>query len=132
MLDHFAEQVRQHPAKIAIIQEQEDVTYQMLDRRANLLADTIRQKHTIASNYIGIGVASGHEFIVGILAILKLGYAYLPLDSTLPTSRLQEMLADRDTNLILTTNSFIKRFKHCGVELETITFHFIRGATNKR
>jgi amino acid adenylation domain-containing protein len=78
------------------------LTYEALNREANLLARLLRQKGVGADTLAAIMVRPSPEMIIGILAILKAGGAYLPIDPAYPASRVRYMLADSGVDVLLT------------------------------
>lgn len=98
----FEEQVVKTPGKNAIVYEGEDLTYEVLNNRANQLARVLYQYNIQPDQIVGIMVEPSLEMIIGILAILKSGAAYLPIDPDYPQSRIQYMLADSGTDILLT------------------------------
>ncbi|MBW8310152.1 MAG: AMP-binding protein, partial [Candidatus Paracaedibacteraceae bacterium] len=88
----FEEQVRRTPDNIAVVYENEELTYQQLNERANQLAHHLRALGVKPDTLVAIAVERSLEMIVGILGILKAGGAYVPLDPSYPTTRLQFML----------------------------------------
>jgi amino acid adenylation domain-containing protein len=94
LIHHLFEHQRQvTPNATAVCFEGVALTYSELDRRANLLARRIND-HDAGSTIIGISATRCIELVIGVIAILKAGKAYLPLDASLPPARLQQMVTD--------------------------------------
>jgi amino acid adenylation domain-containing protein len=98
----FEEQVERTPDKIAVVFEDQDLTYRELNNRANQLAHYLQRLGVKPDDLVGICVERSLDAIVGILGILKAGAAYLPLDPTLPPKRLAFMLQDAQPTVLLT------------------------------
>jgi amino acid adenylation domain-containing protein len=98
----FEEQVEQTPDAIAIVFEDEQLTYRELNIRANKLAHHLQQLGVVPDVLVGICLERSMEMIVGLLGILKAGGAYLPLDPTYPQERLNFMLEDAQISILLT------------------------------
>ncbi|MCK4258361.1 MAG: amino acid adenylation domain-containing protein [Halanaerobiales bacterium] len=98
----FEEQVENRPDDIALIFEEESLTYKELNEKSNQLAHILRDKGVQADNIIGIMVKRSLEMIVGILGVLKAGGAYLPVDPTYPQERIKYMIEDSGVNILLT------------------------------
>jgi non-ribosomal peptide synthetase component F len=98
----FEEQVEQTPDAIAIVFEDEQLTYRELNIRANKLAHHLQQLGVVPDVLVGICLERSIEMIVGLLGILKAGGAYLPLDPTYPQERLNFMLEDAQISILLT------------------------------
>ncbi|WP_340608593.1 non-ribosomal peptide synthetase [Xenorhabdus bharatensis] len=98
----FEQQVTQTPADIAVVFEQQTLSYDALNRHANQLAHYLVKLGIKPDDRIAICVERCTEMIVGLLAILKAGGAYVPLDPAYPAERLAYMLEDSAPTAILT------------------------------
>ena len=98
----FEAQVERRPEAVAVIFEDQQLTYAELNRRANQLAHHLRELGIGPEVLVGICVERSLEMVVGILGILKAGGAYLPLDPAYPQERLAFMLADTKAPVLLT------------------------------
>ncbi len=98
----FEEQVIKTPDNIAVVFKQENLTYQQLNEKANQLAYYLRKLGIEKDCFIGIFLERSPKLIISMLAILKLGCAYVPLDINYPLERLYFMLEDAKINLIIT------------------------------
>ncbi|TKH41704.1 hypothetical protein C1I60_20515 [Paenibacillus terrae] len=105
----FEAQVLQTPEQIALYFEGEQLTYRELNKRANQLARTLRSYGVQSDQRIGLLVERSIEMIVGILAVLKAGGAYVPIDPTYPQERIQYMLEDSGTKLLLTQSHLVEK-----------------------
>jgi len=103
----FEFQAEHNPNNIAVEYEHQQLNYSELNARANQLARGIQAKFTIRCNaIIGILVDPSINMLIAMLAILKLGAAYLPLDPNYPDSRIKAMLDDAETTLILINQKY--------------------------
>ena len=102
----FEEQVKKNPQNIAVECKNEQLTYQELNERSNQMAHFLRKKGVKPSESIGLIVERSIDTIVGILGILKAGASYLPLEADYPIDRIQFMLEDSETQIILGHSSF--------------------------
>ncbi|MFE1748578.1 amino acid adenylation domain-containing protein [Coleofasciculus sp. H7-2] len=98
----FEAQVEQTPDAIALIFENQQLTYRELNIRANQLAGYLQQLGVVTGVIVGICVERSVDMIVGLLGILKAGGAYLPLDPSYPQERLNFMLEDAQISILLT------------------------------
>jgi amino acid adenylation domain-containing protein len=96
-------QVDATPDAIAVVFEDTEVTYVELDRRANRLAHRLIAAGAGPERLVGICVPRSVEMIVALLAVLKAGACYVPLDPEYPPARLAFMLADADASIVLST-----------------------------
>ncbi|MBD2208314.1 amino acid adenylation domain-containing protein [Nostoc linckia FACHB-104] len=97
----FEAQVEKTPDAIALIFTDQELTYRELNHRANQLAHYLQNLGVEPDTLVGICMERSIEMVVGILAIMKAGGAYLPLDPTYPQERLAFMLADAQLSLLL-------------------------------
>ncbi|MGO9110863.1 MAG: amino acid adenylation domain-containing protein [Thermoguttaceae bacterium] len=97
----FEEQVELTPEAVAMVFQDQELTYRQLNSRANQLAHYLRQLGVRQETRVGICVDRSVEMVVGVLAILKAGGAYVPMDPTYPQERLAFMLDDADVGIIL-------------------------------
>ncbi|MCP3738293.1 amino acid adenylation domain-containing protein [Rossellomorea sp. BNER] len=105
----FEEQVIKTPHNIAVVCNEEHLTYQELNEQANRLAHVLHQKGTKADDRVGLMMERSFEMIVGILAILKAGGAYVPIDPEYPIERIRYMVEDSGTNLVLTQTAIMEK-----------------------
>ncbi len=102
----FEEQVRKTPHSVAVVHEDEQLTYQELNERANQLAHYLQTLGVEPEVLVGICVERSPLMVVGLLAILKAGGAYVPLDPAYPGERLAYMLSDSQVKVLLTQEKF--------------------------
>ncbi|MCK4258408.1 MAG: amino acid adenylation domain-containing protein [Halanaerobiales bacterium] len=100
----FEEQVERDPDQIALVFREGKMTYQILNEKANQLAAKLRTKGVAADKIVGMLVEPSIEMLIGILGILKAGGAYLPIDPEYPKSRIEYILQDSETDLIMIQN----------------------------
>ncbi|NDC41421.1 MAG: hypothetical protein EBZ77_07725, partial [Chitinophagia bacterium] len=100
----FEEQASRTAQAVAVRAGNEKITYAELNARAEVLKNAILA-HSSNTRIVGIGTHRSIDTIVGLLAILKAGKAYLPLDATLPKPRLEAIVRDCNVDICLTTES---------------------------
>ena len=111
----FEQQVERSPDAIALVFEDEQLTYKELNQRANQLAHHLRNLGVGPEVLVGICVERSLEMVVGLLGILKAGGAYVPLDPAYPPERLVFMLEDAEVAVLLTQARLVKSLpKHQG------------------
>ncbi|WP_019421600.1 non-ribosomal peptide synthetase [Paenibacillus sp. OSY-SE] len=98
----FEEQVEKTPDNIAVRFNGQTLTYSELNNRANYFAEGLRERGVKEEDIVAIHTQRSLEMIVGILAILKAGAAYLPIDPSLPQERIQYLLEDSGTDVVIT------------------------------
>ncbi|MEH2092716.1 MAG: amino acid adenylation domain-containing protein, partial [Nostoc sp.] len=105
----FEEQVERTPDAVAVVFENQQLTYHELNCRANQLAHYLRSLGVGADVLVGICVERSLEMVVGLLGILKAGGAYVPLDPEYPQDRLSFMLADAQVSVLLTQQHLVEK-----------------------
>ncbi|MBW4507961.1 MAG: amino acid adenylation domain-containing protein [Scytonematopsis contorta HA4267-MV1] len=113
----FEAQVDSTPNAVAVIFENEQLTYHQLNTRANQLAHYLKSLGVRPEVLVGIFVERSIEMVVGLLGILKAGGAYVPLDPNYPRERLSYMLADSKVSVLLTQQQLIEKLPGNGARL---------------
>jgi amino acid adenylation domain-containing protein len=98
----FEEQVEKSPGNIAVVFGEKKITYEELNNKANQLARVLREKGVNSNSIVGLMVERSREMLIGIIAILKAGGVYLPIDPEYPHDRILYMLRDSNASIILT------------------------------
>ncbi|MEN9568551.1 MAG: anabaenopeptilide synthetase ApdA [Cyanobacteriota bacterium] len=109
----FEAQVEKTPDALAVVFEEQQLTYQELNERANQLAAYLQELGVKPETLVGICGERSGEIIVANLAVLKAGGAYLPLDSAYPQERLEHIIQDAQISLILTQNHLQAKIASC-------------------
>ncbi|MFD2171166.1 amino acid adenylation domain-containing protein [Tumebacillus lipolyticus] len=103
----FEQQVERTPHRVAVVFEEQMLTYAELNQRANRLAHHL-QKHGVGEEVkVALCVDRSLETIVGLLGILKAGGAYVPLDPTYPAERIAYVLEDAKAHVLLTQEMYL-------------------------
>jgi amino acid adenylation domain-containing protein len=103
----FAEQAARTPEAIALVFEEQRITYQDLNQRANQLAHHLQSLGVGPDVLVGICVERSVEMLVGLLGILKAGGAYVPLDPAFPSDRLAYMLSDSQMTVLVAQQALL-------------------------
>ncbi|MCX7920819.1 MAG: amino acid adenylation domain-containing protein [Clostridia bacterium] len=104
----FEEQAGRVPNNIAVMFEDKKLTYRELNEKSNQLARILRSKGVKPDSIVGIMAERSFEMLVGILGTLKAGGAYLPISPDYPRDRIEYMLDDSRTTILLTHKDFEK------------------------
>ncbi|MGH9825589.1 MAG: condensation domain-containing protein, partial [Blastocatellia bacterium] len=105
----FQSQVEQSPEAVAVVFDEQQLSYGELNCRANQLAHHLVMSGVCTEDLVGICVDRSIGMILGILGILKAGGAFLPIDPSYPAARLTQMLQDARIRLLLATESTLER-----------------------
>jgi amino acid adenylation domain-containing protein len=98
----FEEQVERSPDAVAVVFEDQQLTYAQLNAKANQLAHHLRSLGVMPDTLVAICVERSLEMVIGLLGILKAGGAYVPLDPDYPEERLAFMLQDTAAAVLVT------------------------------
>jgi amino acid adenylation domain-containing protein len=113
----FERQVEQSPERPAICYEEDRLSYDELNRRANRLAHYLIARGAGPERLIGLCVERSVDLVVSVLGILKSGAAYVPLDPAYPPDRLSLIARDAALALVLTQKSLSEALKDSAAEI---------------
>ncbi len=116
----FEEQVVAQPDKLALSWRTETFSYRQLNQQAAALADKLGHIGIGTGHLVGLLLDRRPEMVIAILALHKLGAAYLPLDPSYPTGRLGFMVEDSKCRLLLTTSHFSELANVLGIDILTV------------
>jgi len=114
---YIEEQARQIPQAIAVEFEGRHLTYTELNRRANQLAHALRSLGVGPDSLVPIAAERSLELVIGLLAIVKAGGAYLPIDPAYPAERIAAMLAQAQAAVLLTQAQFAPKLPAAGTRV---------------
>ncbi|WP_408025044.1 amino acid adenylation domain-containing protein, partial [Tenacibaculum sediminilitoris] len=115
ILDLFKNQVEKTPNTIAVVIDDKKITYKELDEISNQLTHVLDIKN---GTLVPICVDRSLEMIIGILAILKSGGAYVPIDPELPQSRISYIIENTETTFVLTEKKYADCFNIPHINLD--------------
>lgn len=101
IIDLFREQAEETPDHTALVYDNMSFSYEELDKRSNALARELYQNGFRKNETAGILAAHSPEFIISVLAVLKAGGAYLPLDAELPPERVSFLLEETQAKMLI-------------------------------
>jgi amino acid adenylation domain-containing protein len=113
----FEAQVARNPDAIALRCEGKELSYQELNQRANQLGRYLRRLGVRPEMRVGICVERSTEMVVGLLAILKAGGAFVPLDPAYPTARLAYMAEDAGLKVLVSQRRLSGRLPQSGARI---------------
>nr|QEO74633.1 condensation domain-containing protein [uncultured bacterium] len=105
----FEAETRRNPRAVALRSRHGDVTFGALNRQANALAGKLLEAGTGPETVVALAVGRSAELILGLLAVLKAGAAFLPLDPAAPARRIQEQLTSAGVTLALAESGHERR-----------------------
>ncbi|MGC4792029.1 amino acid adenylation domain-containing protein [Micromonospora sp. DT178] len=120
VVELFGRRVRQHPEVVAVEFDGRRLTFAELDIRANRLAHHLRGLGVRPEVPVAVCLERGLEVVVTLLAVLKAGGVYLPVDPDHPTERLRFMLADAGAAVVVTEARFADRVAADGVAVVAV------------
>jgi len=113
----FEEQVRINPNRTALVMNGKEMTYKELNEKANVLAWLLREKGVTKESVVAAFLERSFEMIIAVLAILKAGGVYLPVDPKYPDDRIEYMLKDSGAKILLTAKNLINRVSFEGQKI---------------
>eukprot|EP00833_Pecoramyces_ruminatium_P000723 jgi/Orpsp1_1/1174755/evm.model.c7180000051278.1 len=102
--EEFQKMAKQYPERIAIVFNEEKITYKELDEMSNSLAHYLRSEGVCRNDIIPVISDRSPYYIIGILGISKAGGAFLPIDKDLPDERIQFILGEVNSKVIFFSN----------------------------
>lgn len=108
----FEAQAQKTPDALALVCEQEFLTYSQLNNRANQLAHYLQGLGVGAETVVALCLERSTEMIVALLGVIKAGGAYLPLEPTHPAQRLTTLLSESQTQFLITEQQFAVNLPH--------------------
>lgn len=113
----FSETSRQFPDKIGLRFDRQTRTYKQMNQEANQLSALLIGQGVRPNDIVALAVPRSAEMVIALLAIMKTGAAYLPLDPLYPRDRIRFMLEDSSAKLIITSQSYKGNFVSGAKEL---------------
>lgn len=105
----FEQQVERAPNAVALESEKEPITYDQLNQRANRFAQKLRSEGVQRGDFVAIALPRSVDFVVSILAVIKCGAAYVPIDPAYPAARQELMLRDCGAKILVSNEAGPKR-----------------------
>jgi amino acid adenylation domain-containing protein len=124
-LHHLIEaQAQQRPDAVALLFQNQPLTYQQFNERANQIAHHLKQLGVGAEQLVGVYMNRSPEMIISLLAIHKAGGAYVPFDPAYPDERLKYMLEDSGARIVLTQSELLDTLPDdTGVQMIAVDAH---------
>ncbi|SBS30210.1 Dimodular nonribosomal peptide synthase [Marinomonas spartinae] len=116
VVDLFDAQVMRTPSAIAVTDKQESLTYFELNCRANAWARRLQQETVGTHDLVAIALTRNTDMLVALLATLKTGAAYLPLDPDFPEERLLQILEDAQPKIVLSCQAAVNKLPNTNTQ----------------
>ncbi|MBK8551800.1 MAG: amino acid adenylation domain-containing protein [Ignavibacteria bacterium] len=107
IIELFEAQAEKTPNAVALVFEDQELTYNELNERSNQLAHYLKSKGVKEETFVSLCIERSPDMIIAILGILKAGGVYVPIDPEYPEERIRFMIEDTGSNIIL-SSSFVK------------------------
>ena len=104
-IKYFEEQVEKTPDEIAIVFNNNKMTYKELNEKVNSLAYLLKENEVTNNTVVGILLERSFEMLISMLAVLKAGGSYIPIAPDYPKDRIEYMLEDSEATIILTSQN---------------------------
>ena len=118
--DAFVRKARETPDAPAVVAQGKTVTYRQLHERSNRLAHFLRARGVKTGDLVGVCLKRSADMIASVLAVTKVGAAYVPLDSNYPKDRLAYMVEDSKAPVVLTQWALLDRLPDLGDRVANI------------
>ncbi|HHL31061.1 MAG TPA: hypothetical protein ENJ41_00655, partial [Oceanospirillales bacterium] len=102
---------------IALIDKDRQLNYLQYNQQANQLAHFLIEKQVTIGDFVGLYLPRSIEMMIALMAVLKAGAAYLPLDPNNPINRIEEMISDSGLKLLLTTTDLLPQLSNSGTQV---------------
>ncbi|WP_459209686.1 non-ribosomal peptide synthase/polyketide synthase [Aquimarina rhabdastrellae] len=120
VLELFKEQVIARPDAIALVFENQQLTYKELDEKTAIWASYLLEQGLQKEELVPVFIERSLEMCIAVLAIIKAGGAYVPIDVTYPQDRINFILEDTSANFVITQNELQQRFENNSVTTITV------------
>lgn len=112
IIELFEEQVENNPNNVCLVYDDKTMTYKELDREANRLAHVLIDKGVKQNSIVAVVFERSFEMIIGMFGVLKAGGAFLPIDPDYPLERIEYIINDSNSYLILTKAYIADRLQY--------------------
>ena len=114
----LAQTAARFPEKTALVFQEQSLTYRRLHETANQLATYLVEQGIQKGDIVGVALDRSPEMLITLLAIIKAGAAYLPLDPAYPHDRIAYMLTDSSARMVVTSKKYAGRLDTLVIEVE--------------
>ncbi|CQR72349.1 Surfactin synthase subunit 1 [Sporomusa ovata DSM 2662] len=124
-IELFEEQAARTPDNIAVVDKNKSLTYRELSERADVLAGELSKQGVQTESIAAVMLPRTVEYMIAVLAIMKAGGAYLPIDAEYPLARIEHMLTDSRALVLISHEAYREKvvgFANKFIALETFDF----------
>lgn len=118
--DLFAEQVAKHPEKIAVVQGDTQLSFSELEQKSNQVAAYLIEQGVQANDFVGLCFAPCWELPIALLAAIKIGACYVPIDPNYPAQRIAYMLDSLQIKTVLSCQRFSQSLPENAIDIHSI------------
>lgn len=132
IIDFFEKKVKEFPNHIAVSYNQEEWTYEQLNKRSNQIAHYLNSNLSHETKMVAISLERSNQLIATIIGILKTGRTYIPIDFSCPSERMEYILNDLNDSVLLTTKLFEDKVLNSSIQkilVEEIEFEINKQPT---
>lgn len=119
----FEETILKVKDREAIISNGKTLTFNELNKKSNQLARILRKKGVLPNDIVPIICDRSMDAVIGMLAIIKSGAAYLPIDEEYPVSRVKYMIEDSNSKIILVKSKHLSKFRLDNIDIEKVNLN---------
>ncbi|RCJ27418.1 non-ribosomal peptide synthetase [Nostoc sp. ATCC 43529] len=119
----FEQQVEVSPNSIALIHQSDKLTYRQLNYQVNQVANYLQKQGVTKETLVAICLERSIDIVVGILAILKAGGVYIPLDPSYPVERLNFMLSDSQASILISHKQILEKLSLSSHKIVCLDIH---------
>ena len=127
LIQLFEKNVKENPARTAIVFQDKEMSYEELNNKANIVADILINKGIKRNDIVGIMLNRSFETLVSVFGTLKSGAGYMLIDPALPQNRIEYMLSNANAKTLITTSSMKIEYED---KLLIDTIHFNNKINN--
>ena len=132
LMELFEAQAERSGGAVAVVYEEEEISYRELNERANQVGHYLRELGVGPEVRVGLCVERSAEMVVGLLGILKAGGVYVPLDPEYPVERLRYMLEDAQASVVVTQDHLLERLTGSGAQVFCIDSEWSKAGRQSR
>ncbi|MFC1830809.1 amino acid adenylation domain-containing protein [Thermodesulfobacteriota bacterium] len=117
IIELFEEQVRSVPEATAVAQGKAELSYRQLDQTSGIIASNLQRRGIGSDDIVAVYMDRSIPLVVSLLAVMKAGAAFVPIDTTFPDQRLAYVLEDSGCNLVLTSGELKSALPEVGAKI---------------